>query len=1240
MFATLLTLAMGAGAFDVASANSSVEQALKESTSSDNFNTIEDKNSRLNKNLKISSGPSLIVSKDSSMSLSAEVERASFVDNGAMVSLGNGTLSPTLSGGEGEKANLSVGEVAVVGDSRTNAGEGNVTSAREGADATHDTAQVRGTDTFSVSGTSESLNINTQKASIYALDKSDRQNKIAHKSDITPNEVGGRTLTADSHTFTSAQTGAGSDSTLAPIESGIVNRALPERAIGSIAFSTFSLSEAQDLKVLNEAMTSSYALGEALALNSESYSGELAYGSSDIQSVGELSLNNYGLSFGTDKVDSIEVLEYEPLTSFEYNIKADKEDTKLLSHIAKVLGDISGRKALSQKVNTILDKPDNRYNELYSPVNKVLVAKEGQTLSPTLSAGEGEKANLSYGEVNGYMSLSVGEGDRERVKTNLFANAGSTYKSSLRGVPTGFASGTRHVVSSGQTVSTISDNFSGNTITNTAGGFISNSGTIGQVIADVVGNTINTNTLPSLITNSSTITSITGIFANNIVNYTASNDSDESVVIENHGIIDTIDADFINNKMNAASYGASPQGTIYTYGTINHIYGSFIGNNIIGGNTTNASWGTFGAAIATNASAVIGDIDATFIGNYAINNTASKPAGGGAIHFGQRDGAGSETIGSVNGTFINNYVQTTSGTAQGGAIDNYLKVTIGSIGTASNPAQFIGNYAKSTSGAAYGGAIYNQGTITGDIIADFVNNSTQAANISRGGAIFNSGSISGVIRGDFIGNSTNGYYAQGGAIWNEGGTISGIEGDFINNKVTSAVDAKGSAIFNHNNANIGYIKGDFIGNSAVPTADSMTYLKEGAIVNSSGSTIGSIEGNFINNSIISDYNIFAVGAAVRNVENGTITSIGKESKHSLFYNNVLKGAGAAGSAIMNDSTITSLYGDFINNKSTATGQYDTNGAIFNVGGTIGHLEGAFIGNSASGNLNDPGYEGGAGIMTEGGVVNTYNSIFMNNSVSGSYVNGSAIINYGGTIKLTDTSFYHNKNLSNDYGAISTYGNATTGIIANTADVLFYGNKGVNNYIDFNNSSALNLNAGSGRQIRFGGSVLGSGGTININNGIDSAPTGGKYIFGSRLSGNTVNLYNGANVRFTPTRQTDGTVTYGMYNAVATTNDANGGYLNFANQNTDDYQYFGALTLASDLKIGMDYDIKSNQQLKDGLNATSVNAQGHHVLIDYINMIGDTGDVATGTVYNMGNFLTNNLYSAIAFSDTLKINSAY
>ena len=129
MFATLLTLAMGAGAFDVASANTSVEEALRESTSSDNFTSYEDKNSRLNKSkLNISSKTSLIVSRDSSMSLSAEVERASFVSDGAMVSLGSGTLSPTLSGGEGEKANLSVGEVAVVGDSRTNAGEGNVTS--------------------------------------------------------------------------------------------------------------------------------------------------------------------------------------------------------------------------------------------------------------------------------------------------------------------------------------------------------------------------------------------------------------------------------------------------------------------------------------------------------------------------------------------------------------------------------------------------------------------------------------------------------------------------------------------------------------------------------------------------------------------------------------------------------------------------------------------------------------------------------------------------------------------------------------------------------------------------------------------------------------------------------------------------------------------------------------------------------------------------------------------------------
>ena len=98
------------------------------------------------------------------MSLSAEVERASFVSDGAMVSLGSGTLSPTLSGGEGEKANLSVGEVAVVGDSRTNAGEGNVISAREGAGATHDAMQTSTpTDTLSVSSSSESLKPSDEK---------------------------------------------------------------------------------------------------------------------------------------------------------------------------------------------------------------------------------------------------------------------------------------------------------------------------------------------------------------------------------------------------------------------------------------------------------------------------------------------------------------------------------------------------------------------------------------------------------------------------------------------------------------------------------------------------------------------------------------------------------------------------------------------------------------------------------------------------------------------------------------------------------------------------------------------------------------------------------------------------------------------------------------------------------------------------------------------------------------------
>ena len=1103
MFATLLTLAMGAGAFDVASANTSVEEALRESTSSDNFTSYEDKNSRLNKSkLNISSKTSLIVSKDSSMSLSAEVERASFVDSGAMVSLGNGTLSPTLSGGEGEKvnlsasnetlslshsqqvkgtqnnlsggegekANLSVGEVAVVGDSRTNAGEGNVTSAREGAGATHDVMQTSTpTDTLSVSGTSESLNINTQKASIYTLDKSDRQNKIAHKSDITSNEVGGRTLTADSHTFTSAQTGAGSDSTLAPIESGIVNRALPERAIGSIAFSTFSLSEAQDLKVLNDDMLSAYALGEALALNSESYGGELAYGSSDIQSVGELSLNNFGLSFGTDKVDSIEVLEYEPLTSFEYNIKADKEDTKLLTHIAKVLGDISGRKALSQKVNTILDKPDNRYNELYLPVNKVLVAKEGQTLSASLPA----------------------------------QNTSGLFRMAFKGVPTGFA--TRQVVNSGETVELIEGTFENLQYTGD-GAAIYNSGTISSVISEFVNNTA-TGT-GGAIYNAGTINSINSIFANNTAY--------QGGAIFNTGTISNLTGIFDSNSVTGNS-NYTNGGAITNAGVLN------IDNALFTNNTTGRYGGIFTTATGNTSIS-----NSVFIGNTVDYDGIGTPDHGG---LGGAVGVDNK-LKLVNDKFIGNSVISDTGMTRGGALYGWLYSNISEITDAS----FIGNYTQSNSKLAGGGAIF-----------------------------LNSGNISAINNNDFVGNyaKSTSEKALGGAIYNIG-TINDIHANFYDNYTLSEnYGSGGGAIYNAGTIN--NITGIFKGNKAINNATSMSkWYSQGLDVGSLGGAI-------------------AVGG------NAKITDSIFDSNASEGYSPIAGAIFSCGKTIIEDSILKNNTAKF-------------GGALYNYGGAdyLSIENSSIIGNIAE-------YGGGA--------IENYNSaqsIFKN-----TIFKDNSAVNYGGAIYLTggsatiqDSIFIGNTAGSLGAALFVNSSPQIANIIANSSDTVFKNNKVGSNYDDIYNVGTINLNAASGKTISFGGTVTGTG-TINVNKSglsytdlnddfstktVNITQQGGDYIFYNTVSGQTMNLYNGADVQLRGIRQENGNPYTGRLDLTGFTSTGAGNSLNAATFTLKNVS-LGTVTLNNDTNFGLSLN---NSGVSDTISASSFTGSGKF-LINYVDI---------------------------------------
>lgn len=226
-----------------------------------------------------------------------------------------------------------------------------------------------------------------------------------------------------------------------------------------------------------------------------------------------------------------------------------------------------------------------------------------------------------------------------------------------------------------------------------------------------------------------------------------------------------------------------------------------------------------------------------------------------------------------------------------------------------------------------------------DVTGDFVENSAG----EEGAAIYNSGFIEN-ITGNFVANKSQ---FIGGAIYNSG-KISEISGNFIDNRAEDSYSAAGGAIFNTNptparaseGSEVEYsetsfnISGNFIGNSAVALSEAELPPKPlalyalsttgmgGAIANNA--SIGNITGNFIGNYASGEY---AYGGAISN--DGEISDITGD-----FIGNYAAGSGeyaeAAGGAIANGGygEIKNITGNFIGNN-VQSGGVAVGGAIFN-----------------------------------------------------------------------------------------------------------------------------------------------------------------------------------------------------------------------------------------------------------------------------------------------------------------------
>lgn len=314
---------------------------------------------------------------------------------------------------------------------------------------------------------------------------------------------------------------------------------------------------------------------------------------------------------------------------------------------------------------------------------------------------------------------------------------------------------------------------------------------------------------------------------------------------------------------------------------------------------------------------------------------------------------GSSYIEDVNGDFVEN------DDVMGGAIYNidFIKNIKGN---------FIAN------SASLGGAIFNGGKFS-EISGNFIGNSARDAHNAAGGAIYNRvtpnpesvlesseaeySEAAFNISGNFIGNSavalsgadpvSLALYAlsttgMGGAIANNA-SIGNITGNFIGN-YASGEYAYGGAISNR--GNIDNITGDFIGNYAVGSGE-YAEAAGGAIANSYGE-IKNITGNFIGNNVQSEG--LAVGGAISNedligewdYDEGKLVS-GTGIVNSSFYGNYAKADGenalAAGGVIMTFTDLNIVAKDgytsvFSGNYTEVNGERDDNAIYAGYGSTI------------------------------------------------------------------------------------------------------------------------------------------------------------------------------------------------------------------------------------------------------------------------------------------------------------------
>ena len=535
-------------------------------------------------------------------------------------------------------------------------------------------------------------------------------------------------------------------------------------------------------------------------------------------------------------------------------------------------------------------------------------------------------------------------------------------------------------------------------------------------------------------------------------------------------------------------------------------------------------------------------------------------------------------ITKLSGTFSDNHLSATSGSAFGGAISNDRKGYIESI----TNSLFYGNKLDGYN-EAQGGAIWNSRvSVIGDITADFVRNevgSESSEKIGRGGAIYNGAdSIIGNIKGDFFQNKITAITAHGGAIHSDRNSqIKSITGEFKQNVLETVQEGKGAAIYNYM-GQIGKISGAFIENSINSTS---SLVRGGAIFNDKG-TISEIEADFTGNYTKGNH---AQGGAIQ-IE-GYITNYIKGD----FKNNYALGdtSAARGGAIYigNNYSVGDIIGDFIGNYAK-TNNYKVSGGAIHISPNVvlGDITGDFINNYISTTGDEA--KGGA-LMFDSGV-----------SIGKKNDNGEIV---GGIINSSFKNNYAEKNNSS--------GNARGGAIYTKSSLNIIADNGVSefsgNYIKINDEKKYEA-------------IYVDNNNVNL---VFKSINTGEIVLNDYVNGQS-----GYNVYLTG----DSTGKIGLYNQIQNADVAiEKVVVDFINDKTLQYE-FNTLSSAQDVIYNFDIDLTNNTA--DTIKTTK--ASSGIITVGGLNFLNQY----SGTPQTIQLLFTQNSDLKLALSDNILIVTPY